>query len=72
LFLKSKTAFPQKKTKMGKKEKKPGALTAVDKMQDCRGYQSFQLYKPAKIFIRGIHPDLAFFTRWALRGGWRS
>jgi hypothetical protein len=27
-----------KETKKGKKEKKAGVLTAVDKMQDCHGY----------------------------------
>lgn len=23
-----------------------------------------------KLWVRGIHPDLAFFPRWVLRGGW--
>jgi len=35
--------FPQKKTKKGKKEKKPEWLAAGDKMQDCPGYQRFHL-----------------------------
>lgn len=41
--------FPQNKTKKEKKEKKPEALTAGDKMHDCPKYQRFLLDQRAKI-----------------------